>query len=154
MKIEQLIKQDNFDSELLRLLVNLKFTSNALDYEEFLILKQFDLSSQQFNILRIVKGQKGKAIPLKLITERMIDRMSNTSRLVDKLVAKDFLSKETNKLSKRQIDINITKKGLAVIDKASVALDSFFKSNSKLSESELKKFNELVDKLRDSYTSY
>lgn len=154
MKIEQLIKQDNFDSELLRLLVNLKFTSNALDYEEFLILKQFDLSSQQFNILRIVKGQKGKAIPLKLITERMIDRMSNTSRLVDKLVAKDFLSKETNKLSKRQIDINITKKGLAVIDKASVALDSFFKSNSKLTESELKKFNELVDKLRDSYTSY
>jgi DNA-binding MarR family transcriptional regulator len=154
MKIEQLIKQENFNSELLRLLVNLKFTSNALDYEEFLILKKFDLSSQQFNILRIVKGQKGKPIPLKLITERMIDRMSNTSRLVDKLVAKDFLSKETNKLSKRQIDISITKKGLAVIDKASVALDSFFKSNSKLSESELKKFNELVDKLRESYTSY
>lgn len=154
MKIEELIKQDNFDSELLRLLVNLKFTSNALDYEEFLILKKFDLSAQQFNILRIVKGQKGKPIPLKLITERMIDRMSNTSRLVDKLVAKDFLSKETNKLSKRQIDISITKKGLAVIDKASVALDSFFKSNSKLTESELKKFNELVDKLRESYTSY
>lgn len=154
MEIEELIKQEGFNSELTRLMVNLKFTTNAINYEEFLILKEFDLSAQQFNILRIVKGQKGKAIPLKLITERMIDRMSNTSRLVDKLVAKDFLSKTINELSRRQIDISITEKGLAIIDKASLAIDNFFSSKSSFSKQELQEFNRLVDKLRESYTSY
>ena len=86
MRIEDEIKQKSFKSKKEKALVNLVFTYNWIKEKRSKTYKEFGLSSQQFNILRILRGQHPNAASVKLLTERMLDKMSNASRLVDKLL--------------------------------------------------------------------
>ena len=86
-------------------------------------LKPFDISIQQFNVLRILRGQKGKPVPLGTVQERMITEMSNTTRLIDKLSKKGFTKKNINIENRRKVDIIITKEGLELLDYADKTID-------------------------------
>ena len=111
-------------------------------------LKPFSLTTQQYNVLRILRGQRNNSISINAISERMIDKMSNVSRLIDKLLDKKLVVRKVNRIDRRQVDIAITENGLkliAEIEKTEPELKSNF---STLTQKEAKQLNDLLDKLR------
>ncbi|HKK62536.1 MAG TPA: MarR family transcriptional regulator [Bacteroidales bacterium] len=149
MKIEEEIKQKQFSSQRLKALVNVLFTASWFYSLQNTIFKKYDISWQQFNILRILKGQKGKPCSLKMLSERMIDRNSNTSRLVDKLERKGYVARHSNEIDRRKVDIVITPSGLDLAHLATVETDELVINEiNSLTEEEEMKLNELLDKLR------
>lgn len=87
------------------------------------VFKPFDISSQQFNVLRILRGQKGKPVALEVVQQHMITKMSNTTRLIDKLIKKNYVEKTINKKNKRKIDIVIKDEGLRLLNQIDVLID-------------------------------
>lgn len=148
MKIEESIRQSKFKNEFEKANINLLFTANWLNSSVHQLIKVHDISLQQFNILRILRGQKGKPAPLKLLTERMLDKMSNTSRLVDKMLAKGLLKRQTCPENRRQVDIIITEKGMKTCQLVSDVIDKHRNENQKITEKEARELNRILDKLR------
>lgn len=148
MKIEEEIKQDKFHSEYQKLAINILFTNQWLTANTTKILKPYGISPQQYNVLRILKGQSPKAISVSNIMERMIDKMSNTSRLVEKLRQKELIERVTCEKDRRQVDVKITKKGLALLEKVSVEMNAFKTISDNLSEKDAQTINKLLDKMR------
>ncbi len=149
MGIENDINQRIFKSEYQKAIVNLVYTYNWTTERIKHILDKEDLTPQQFNILRILRGSD-TALSTLQIRERMLDKMSDTSRIVDRLVLKGLTKKVTSKKDKRLVDVTITDKGrklLQRLDKHETDIESIVKS---LSESEAKTFNQLLDKIRQS----
>jgi DNA-binding MarR family transcriptional regulator len=112
------------------------------------MLDEYDLTPQQFNLLRILRGQYPKPASITLLKERMLDKMSDASRLVERLLAKGLVERKICPEDRRKVDVVITKKGLKLlekIDKTDNEMDNYLKN---LSEVEAKKLNELLDKLR------
>lgn len=148
MKLEDEIKQKKFTSEFHKAQVNILFTASWVNSQVIPVMKPYGISSQQFNIMRILRGQHPNPAPLKLLTERMIDKMSNTSRLVEKLVQKKLVERKICKDNRRQIDISLTEKGMDVINKISDDMDKFFKRKQEITPEEAKELNRILDKLR------
>lgn len=112
-------------------------------------LDRFGISWQQFNILRILRGVHPLSYSLKDLTDRMVDRTSNTSRLVDKLITKNLVIRDTSDNDRRRVNITISFKGLELVDSASTTLEQELeKSLQHLSEEELVTLNQLLDKVR------
>lgn len=151
MSIENDIKQQKpFKSSYQKLVVNIIYTSNWMNFEQQGLLKPFDLSSQQYNVLRILRGQYPNPITVNGIIERMLDKMSNASRLVDKLLLKGLVSRCDNAADRRACDIRITEKGnevLALIDTHQAEWEDAMK---KISIEEAETLSSLLDKLRGS----
>jgi DNA-binding MarR family transcriptional regulator len=148
MSIESDIKQDKpFRSEKEKVLVNLIFTHNQVVEKYYRALKIHDISLQQYNVLRILNGQNGSPVNIQTISERMLDRMSNASRLVDKLFAKKLVQRKINTLNKRNVDVSITSKGKAFLEKMNEIMDDVPLANSFNSE-DFSKFNQFLDNLR------
>ncbi|WP_327018017.1 MarR family transcriptional regulator [Croceibacter atlanticus] len=113
------------------------------------VFKQHDISMQQFNVLRILRGQKGNPANLSDIQERMISKMSNTTRLVDKLIAKGLTSRITCPNNRRKVNITITKKGLALLDVIDPILDKHEKEmTDALTKEEKIKLTSLLLKMK------
>ncbi|MCP4441828.1 MAG: MarR family transcriptional regulator [Aureispira sp.] len=149
MKIEKEINQTKpFKNAHTKVGVNLAFTSSWLSKKQANFLKPFDISIQQFNILRILRGMQPEAATIKILTERMIDKMSNASRLVEKLKKKGFVERKECEFDRRQVDIVITKKGLDIVAQASTALESGLIDSMKLTDEEANQLSNLLDKLR------
>ncbi|MCH2085135.1 MAG: MarR family transcriptional regulator [Saprospiraceae bacterium] len=149
MKIEQEIQQTVFESEYQKVNINLLFTASWLNQKSAKVLKPFHISWQQFNILRILRGMGDKPATIKTLTERMIDKMSNASRLVEKLKQKGFVERRSCPSDRRQVDIMITKEGLLILEKASHAMKEELNNISdNFSEKEAKDLNELLDRMR------
>ena len=147
-RIEDEIKQKKFQSEYHKLTVNILYTSSWLHTKHHLFFKPYGISPQQYNILRILRGQHPKPAPLKLLTERMIDKMSNTSRLVDKLYLKKLVDRKTCSTNRRQVDIIITEKGLELLEKIDVDMNSQLEMSDTLTLKEARDLNALLDKWR------
>tara|TARA_B100000941_G_scaffold119093_1_gene83584 strand:- start:732 stop:1154 length:423 start_codon:yes stop_codon:yes gene_type:complete len=113
-----MIKKSTRDSILSILKTSLRINKKLND-----VFKKYEISEQQFNILRILRGQRGKPSSLKTIQKRMVHLMSNTTRLVDKLILKDFVSRETCESNRRKIDIFITDKGLKFLNEINPVID-------------------------------
>lgn len=148
MKLEDEISQKKFRSEAHKLGVNLIFTFNWLDAHQGKFFKSYGITGQQFNILRILRGQHPKPATIKLLKDRMLDKMSDASRIVEKLRVKGLVGRDISKADRRHCDVQISDKGLkllAEIDTQIDAIDSLF---SNLSDPERKQLNELLDKLR------
>ena len=112
-------------------------------------LKPFGLSGQQFNILRILRGQYPEPASVKLLTARMIDKMSNASRLVDKLLEKELVVRTTCPNDRRSVDVVLTEKGLEVLAAASTAVEATHHPlNGPLTDDEAQTLNRLLDKMR------
>ena len=148
MEIEKEIKQNKFKDEIHKLMINQLFTGKWITNLIAKQLKPFGITNQQYNVLRILRGQKSNYISVNAISDRMIDKMSNVSRLIDKLVDKKLVQRKINKDDRRQADIVINQKGLDLV-KAIEDTEDDLKSNFKsLSEEEAKQLNDLLDKLR------
>jgi MarR family 2-MHQ and catechol resistance regulon transcriptional repressor len=149
MGIEKDINQSKFKNEYHKLIVNLIYTYNWVNEQTKEVLENWDLTSQQFNILRILRGSHGPLSTLQ-IRERMLDKMSDTSRIVDRLLIKGLVKKVACKADKRLVDITITPKGqklLSAIDKEEEKLDNIAKM---LSVADAKLLSKLLDKMRGS----
>ena len=125
-------------------LANIWFKNELLN-----VLKPHSLSLEQFNVLRILRGQKGQPLNLQDIQERMVNKMSNTTRLIDKLILKDFVKRTECKKNRRKIDISITKTGLdKLLELDAIVNQTEEKLTSNLSNSELNQLNNLLNKLQ------
>lgn len=130
--------------------INLFYTANWMKDDLLVQLKPFDLSLEQFNVLRILRGQKGKAINLQDIQERMVSKMSNTTRLVDKLIKKKFVHRTICKSNRRKVEISITDLGLETLEMVDPIIYSTEKNITKnLTQEELTQLNTLLTKLKN-----
>jgi DNA-binding MarR family transcriptional regulator len=149
MGIEKDIQQTNFRNEHQKLGINIMYTANWLNEKIAGILSQEDITQQQYNILRILRGAD-KPLSTLQIRARMLDKMSDTSRIVDRLVAKELVEKNTCPTDKRLVDVVLSKKGFAMLEKLDQLnhhIDSFMKG---ISEKEANAMNQLLDQLREA----
>lgn len=149
MCIEDEIKQKVFKSEAQKATINIMFTAGWLRCQVNSRLKSYDLTPEQFNVLRILNGQYPNTISLKDITERMIDRNSNTSRIVDKLKNKKLLSREIDEIDRRSCNVGITEEGQELLKLIDQKTPTDNMITHTLSEEELQTLNTLLDKLRE-----
>ena len=148
MGIEKDIQQTNFRNEFQKMSINIIYTVNWLNEKMGQILATEDITQQQFNILRILRGSECPLSTLK-IRERMLDKMSDTSRIVDRLIVKGLVEKFACVKDKRLVDITVTKKGLQLLEKLDALneqIDSILKG---VSEKEATTMNQILDKLRE-----
>jgi DNA-binding MarR family transcriptional regulator len=148
MGIEKDIQQANFRNEYQKMGINLLFTANWMNERISRVLAMEDITQQQYNILRILRGSDAPLSTLK-IRERMLDKMSDTSRIVDRLIVKDLVEKTACVKDKRLVDITVTKKGLQLLEKLDALneqIDSILKG---VSEKEATTINQILDKLRE-----
>ncbi len=149
MKLEDAIKQEKFRNEHHKLVVNIIYTAHWIELNNTRLLKPFGISPQQFNILRILRGQFPNPASITLLQDRMMDKMSNASRLVEKLRIKGYIKRTTTASDRRKCDVTITELGLETLAKLDEMLDEQHKVYSNLTLDEAKIVNNLLDKLRD-----
>jgi DNA-binding MarR family transcriptional regulator len=148
MTIEEAIKVKRFENEHEKAIINILFTASWIDSKNIQRLKTFGISPQQYNVLRILRGSKHTTLKLTEIAERMIDRNSNATRLVEKLRQKNFLERESCPNDRRQVAIKITEKGLRILEEIDKTRIDFISSFTKLTHEELITLNELLNKVR------
>ena len=149
MSLEKDISQASFRNDYQKAIINLIYTYNWMNEKMKKVFDKEDITAQQYNILRILRGA-GKPISTLQIRERMLDKMSDTSRIVDRLVLKGLAQKNTCKNDKRLVDVSISAKGkklLENIDQHEKDMDAIF---GNLSGTEAKTLNKLLDKIRES----
>jgi DNA-binding MarR family transcriptional regulator len=147
VKIEEEIKTRGFRNEYHKLHVNVIFSAWWLKSRLSASLKPFGLTPEQFNVMRIVRGQK-EELCVKDITSRMLERNSNTTRIIDKLEAKGFVRRETSAHDRREIRIHMTDKGFALLSAIDADWDNQDPVTLPLSEPEAKTLNNLLDRMR------
>jgi DNA-binding MarR family transcriptional regulator len=147
MTLQESIKQNKFKDEHHKLMLNLIYSGGLIQAEQTRFFKPYDISPQQYNVLRILRGQQTKPVSIGLLQERMLDQMSNASRLVEKLKQKSLVTRNECKQDRRQMDVCITKVGLDLLEQIDNKIEAFEKRVTNLSKSEAKILNELLDKL-------
>lgn len=151
MKLEEELKMQQFSDHFQRAYLNIIFTANWIEDRMQQDLKRYKLTAPQFNVLRILRGQKGRPISAFGIQERMIHRTSNVTRILEKLVEKELVNRVNNSVNRRMIDVTLTEKGLALInDTDRLAQESYRLISSVLSEQEARKLGDWLDKIRDA----
>lgn len=148
MSIKQEIKQKGFRNEYQKALINMLYTHNFLIGEMSDIFKKFDITRQQFNVLRILRGQHPNPVTINTIKDRMLDKMSDASRIVVRLKKKELIKSQQGKGDRRSTEVVITKKGLALLKKMDGSVEEFDNLFSNLTTSEANSLNILLDKLR------
>lgn len=149
MSLENDIKQEKFQDEYQKAAINILYSGNWLYNINASWLKKFGITPEQFNVLRILRGSHPKTMMLAEITQRMLDKSSNCTRLVEKLRQKNLLNREICKNNRRQVDISITDKGLQLLKKIDTDTPGWSKPVEKLSKTEAKELNRILDKLRE-----
>ena len=152
MTLEEQLKQKEFKTKRQRAYLNVVYTASVLNLEQTRLFKPFGLSLQQYNVLRILRGQNGTPVSIGLIQERMLDIQSNASRLIDKLEDKKLVIRKVCPNDKRQMEITITQEGLKVL----LELDEVIvlnESNILLTDGEADMLNDLLNKLRENQKS-
>jgi DNA-binding MarR family transcriptional regulator len=148
MTLEKDLNQTKFRNEYQKATVNIVFTHNWLMEKIGKIFDAAGITSQQYNILRILRGA-GEPLSTLQIRQRMLDKMSDSSRIVDRLVIKGMVKKNTSRTDRRLVDIIITPKGLKLLEKIDAYNDQVDGILMNLSEAEVKQLNKLLDKIRD-----
>lgn len=150
MGLEEDIQQGKgFKSERHKALVNILFTEAWLRSRMSEILKPFKLTGQQYNVLRILRGSYPKPISTRCIRSRMLDKMSDASRIVDRLFKKELVERKACSSDKRLVDVVITDKGLKLLEQIDEPLDSLGDAFGLITEQEAQALNETLDKLRN-----
>jgi DNA-binding MarR family transcriptional regulator len=149
MSIDKDIQQSKFRNEYHKTVVNLIFTYNWITEKTKQFFDKGDITSQQYNILRILRGA-GKPLSTLQIRQRMLDKMSDTSRIVDRLVKKELVQKVICKTDRRLVDVTITDTGLQLLEKLDSYNEQMDAMLSNLTEDDAKMLNQLLDKIRSS----
>ena len=150
MSIEKDIKQANFKSPYSKAVINILYTNNWLQSLQVEVFKPFDLTLQQYNVLRILSGQYPNPITVIAIIERMLDKMSNASRLVDKLLAKELVIRRLCPHDRRAVDVIITEKGLELLEELDTLQSQWEDKLRGLTEIEALQLSNLLDKMRQT----
>ncbi|QNL49518.1 MarR family transcriptional regulator [Olivibacter sp. SDN3] len=148
MKIEEVLLTNKFENEYHKASLNIMYTSNFI---QSLLKRRTDkehITLQQYNILRILRGQNSKPATINLLKERLLDRMSDVSRIVDRLVQKKLVSRRMSNVDRRAVDIFITVEGLEVLKKLDKEMSIHAVLEQKLTDDECKQLNALLDKMR------
>jgi DNA-binding MarR family transcriptional regulator len=148
MEIEKEIHQEKFQSEYHKLLLNIIYTGNWINLRNIQRLKPYGISPQQYNILRILRGQYPNTATVTLLTERMLDKSSNASRLVEKLRSKGLLDRCVCPEDRRAVNVRITEKGLQLLEVIDSKHADFEDNLRSISEQEAQALNSMLDKLR------
>lgn len=148
MNLEEEIKQKKFRSEYQKTIINIYYT-NCYIFSKFQnLLSEYKLTVQQYNILRILRGQFPGVATIGTIKERMLDKNSDITRIIDRLMVKQLVERKNSKSDRRVTEVKITTKGINILkemDLLDLKSDSIL---SHLSQTDLKKLNELLDKIR------
>lgn len=149
MKVEEILKTNSPLPVEKKLVINLVLSNNLANSLMSESLKTFDISIPQFNVLRILRGQKGKPANLNTIQDRMVNQMSNTSRLIDKLLEKDLVNRTICEENRRKIEVFITPTGMDLLKKIDpVVADTEQRITQNLTTKEIENLNQLLEKLR------
>lgn len=148
MSIKQEIKQKGFRNEYQKALINMLYTHNFLIGKMSDIFKKFDITRQQFNVLRILRGQHPKPVTINTIKDRMLDKMSDASRIVVRLKKKNLIKSQPGKYDRRSTEVIITSQGLNLLTKMDSSVENFDDLFSNLTNSEANTLNTLLDKIR------
>ncbi|GIZ08611.1 MarR family winged helix-turn-helix transcriptional regulator [Flavobacterium sp. UMI-01] len=151
MRIEEITKTTGTLNDATKVILNIMYTEKMISEQFSEILKPYDLSSEQYNVLRILRGQKGNPANMCLIQERMIAKTSNTTRLVDKLLLKELVTRKVCPDNRRKIEVLITQKGLDTLAELEPKVkdhENYF--SKKLTPVELQQLNELLEKYRNN----
>lgn len=149
MSIDRAIHQSKFRNEYQKVMINIIFSSNWITEKQKRFLDPEDITPQQYNILRILRGS-AKPLSTLQIRERMLDKMSDTSRIVDRLLLKSLVEKRPCETDKRLVDITISEKGIAVLERLEIRnheLDHMV--SDVLTQEEAATLNSLLDKMRN-----
>ena len=152
MGIEKDIQQQTFRNEFQKATVNIIFSANWLHEKINIFLEEEDITQQQYNIMRILRGSQ-KPLSTLQIRERMLDRMSDTSRIVERMLKKGLVEKNICHTDKRLVDVVLTKEGYAVLgklDKKNTEIDNILQH---LTAEEAETISRLLDKMRDHHTA-
>lgn len=148
MEIEKAIHQKKFANERERVIVNILYTSSWLSNLQMGVFKEYDLSMPQYNVMRILKGQYPKPAAVNMIMERMIDKSSNVSRIVEKLRTKGLVLRTECPLDRRQVDVMLTQSGIDLLAECTKELSVIQTITDKLDDAENKELNRLLNKIR------
>lgn len=148
MSLEHDIQQKSFRSEYQKGLLNILSTQNYIMGKMSDVFKRFDTTLQQYNVLRILRGQYPEPATINLIKERMVEKMSDTSRIVERLRVKGLVERANGKADKRSVEISITGKGLVLLETMQSPVDEMDNILGHLSESEVQILNGLLEKIR------
>ncbi len=150
MKIEKIIKSTLAMDNAKKVILNVIYTQHVIGDKFNEILKPYDISGEQYNVLRILRGQKGTPANMSIIQERMLAKNSNTTRLIDKLLLKELVTRKVCPANRRKIEVLITQKGLDILTELEPEVNSheqLFASN--LNSEELIQLNTLLEKYRN-----
>ncbi|MFM6938428.1 MAG: MarR family winged helix-turn-helix transcriptional regulator [Aquirufa sp.] len=153
MGISEDLKQSKFNSDESKALLNISFTGNWIMQQQHELLKPFGLTAQQYNVLRILRGQQGNPLTVLAITERMIDKMSNASRLVDKLLDKKLVLRRECPKDRRAVDVIILPAGLALLEEIDLVQQKWEANFHSISKEKMNELNEILDEFRNVFTN-
>jgi DNA-binding MarR family transcriptional regulator len=148
VSLEKEIQQEKFANEHEKAAVNILFTSGWIHSLNTSRLKKHDITPEQFNVLRILRGSHPRPLMLADITSRMLDKNSNATRLVEKLRQKSLAKREICENNRRQVDISITEKGLDVLKNIDREESEWLNQLKAISKQEASELNRILDKLR------
>lgn len=148
MRIEEEIQSTKFEDNFQKVAINIAYTDGWLHNNFRVHFGKYNLTHQQFNVLRILRGQYPKPATVNLLKERMIDKMSDASRIVDRLVQKELVSRCTNTKDRRAVDVRISDKGLDILSKMDVEFKVKDILQKNLTAEEAATLSDLLDKLR------
>lgn len=148
MKIEDEIKQAKFRNDYQRAVVNLIYTTNWLEARQEELFKHFGITTTQYNILRILRGQAGKSLSGAEIRSRMLERNSDISRLLDRMAKKNLIGRSQCPNDKRATDVQITESGMAILKAIDANIDQSEKEAIHLTLEEARQLSHLLDKAR------
>jgi DNA-binding MarR family transcriptional regulator len=150
MNLEEEIKSSKFESEMHKAHINILFSAAWIRSKISQFLKQHSLTHEQFNVLRILRGQSPESICMMDVASRMLDRNSNVTRIADKLLQKNWAVRQKSETDKREVRISITDEGLALLKKIDLLLQTQKVHQSNLTNTEAQLLNALLDKMRDT----
>jgi DNA-binding MarR family transcriptional regulator len=148
MGIAEDIKQKTFKNEFAKATINIIYTHSWLQQQQLRLFKEYGLTIAQYNVLRILRGQYPNPATINLLIDRMLDKSSNASRIVDKLEQKNLVDRKQCKDDRRAVDVFISEEGLSLLQQLDKVLESWEGSIRRLTESESEQLNFLLDKLR------
>lgn len=148
MRLEEEIHQEKFRNESQKLAVNLIFTHGWLSNHQSKLFGKFDLTGTQYNILRILRGSNPDPVSINVLKDRMLDKMCDASRLVERLRKKGLVERKICEEDRRRVNVSITQSGMDILARLDEYNDSFDSLFNNLTNPEAKKLNDLLDKLR------
>jgi DNA-binding MarR family transcriptional regulator len=149
MTLEEAIKQKQFPNEIEKAFVNVLFTGNFFYNQNMKRFKPFGISPEQYNVLRILRGSDPIKLNILEISNRMLDRNSNATRLVEKLRIRGLVDRNPLETDRRQVEVGITQAGMDMLQALDMDFKKWKETYKGINQEEAKILNQLLDKMRD-----